>query len=43
MLIANVPAVLIAHRSAPRLPFALIRYIAAALFCAMGVLMLVSR
>lgn len=37
MLVADVPAVLLADRAAGRIPFKAIRYIAAALFAAMGV------
>lgn len=37
MLLADVPAVLLADRASGRIPFKAIRYIAAALFAAMGV------
>ncbi len=37
MLIADVPAVFLADRASTRIPFKAIRYVAAALFAAMGV------
>lgn len=37
MLLADVPAVLLADRASGKIPFKAIRYIAAALFAAMGV------
>jgi putative Ca2+/H+ antiporter (TMEM165/GDT1 family) len=37
MLLADVPAVFLADRASTRIPFAAIRYIAAALFAAMGI------
>ncbi len=37
MLLANVPAVFLADRASTRIPFKAIRYIAAALFAAMGI------
>ena len=40
MLLADVPAVFIADRASKKIPFAAIRYVAAALFAAMGVAVL---
>lgn len=37
MLVADVPAVFLADRAAARIPFKAIRYVAAALFAAMGI------
>lgn len=37
MLIADVPAVFLADRASAKIPFAAIRYVAAALFAAMGI------
>ncbi len=37
MMLANVPAVLIGHKLADRLPLAKMRYVAAALFCITGI------
>ena len=42
MLLANVPAVLLADRFAERLPLRLVRAIAAILFAALGVLALLA-
>jgi putative Ca2+/H+ antiporter (TMEM165/GDT1 family) len=42
MMLANVPAVLIGHRAADRLPVRAIRLIAAAVFAALGVLTLIE-
>lgn len=36
MLIADVPAVIFADRAAPRIPFRVVRYVAAALFAVLG-------
>ncbi|MAT84539.1 MAG: hypothetical protein CMD39_09645 [Gammaproteobacteria bacterium] len=42
MLAANVPVVLIGHLNADRLPLAVIRYVAAGLFVALGVWVLID-
>ena len=41
MMIANVPAVLIGHAAAPRVPMRVVRALAAALFAAIGIAVLV--
>jgi putative Ca2+/H+ antiporter (TMEM165/GDT1 family) len=40
MLIANVPVVFFAHRVAAKIPFKLLRYIAASIFAALGLIVL---
>ena len=42
MLIADVPAVLLGDRAAPKIPFKLVRSIAAAVFCLIGILVLLG-
>ena len=42
MLIADVPAVLLGDRAAPKIPFRLVRSIAATIFCLIGVLVLLG-